>query len=366
MRSSLFLVLLPFAIALPARAVSLTDALAGCRALYDGNARLKCYDGLGVPGVASAVSDGAVTVSSLAALAELVPAPVEPQEVTPRPSEVIADTVKPPPSALSHQWDLDDDDARGTFVLRAYRPTYVLPVWYNARPNGTPETPTQDTATIFGDELKNTEAKLQISLKTKVWQNVLGTPVDLWFGYTQQSHWQVYNKQWSAPFRETDYEPEAIATLPVDAKLPLGWRWRLAGLGLVHQSNGQTDPESRSWNRVYAMAGLENGPVNVVGRVWYRLPESAVRDNNPDIVDYMGHGDLSVYYQRARHTLGATARYNPGSGKGALQLDWTFPVAGRLKGYLQAFDGYGESLLDYNHHNRGIGVGLMLNDWMEH
>jgi phospholipase A1 len=50
--------------------------------------------------------------------------------------------------------------------------------------------------------------------------------------------------------------------------------------------------------------------------------------------------------------------------RGALEVGWSFPLPGRLNAYVQYFNGYGESLLDYNTSNERIGVGLMLNDWL--
>ena len=53
----------------------------------------------------------------------------------------------------------------------------------------------------------------------------------------------------------------------------------------------------------------------------------------------------------------------PATGKGAVQLDYTFPIKDKLKGYVRYFDGYGMNLLDYNHYNRSIGFGIKLTDW---
>ncbi|OWY39836.1 phospholipase [Xenophilus sp. AP218F] len=327
-----------------AGAPSASEALLRCRELASDEARLACFDAA----ARQLAADAPVAVPSPALAAA-------PQAEPPAPGA----------SPLSRAWDLDADDKRGTFVLRGYRANYFLPAWYQHDPNATPSSPSRGTTPLFGGDLDHVEAKFQLSFKTKLWENVGGTPLDIWAGYTQQSHWQMYNKQESSPFRETDYEPELMATLPVDWRLG-DWRVRMVGLGAVHQSNGQSDPLSRSWNRVYAMTALENGDLTLGARLWRRIPEKAADDDNPDILDYMGHGELRASYLFGRQSLSALARLNLATGKGALQLDWTFPLTGRLRGYVQAFSGYGESLIDYNYRSRGIGVGLLLNDWLDY
>jgi hypothetical protein len=269
-------------------------------------------------------------------------------------------------SPLSQQYDLDKNNENGIFSIREHEPMYILPAWYRSSPNYTPSTPTRGVAIdAVHTQQKRIETKMQISLKTKIAEDLFGTHADLWAGYTQQSNWQVYNRgKKSAPFRNSDYAPELFITQPVKANLPFGGKLRMLGVGYIHQSNGQSRPLSRSWNRIYAMAGMEWGKLSVIPRIWARLDPGADKDDNPDIMRYMGYGDLRLAYQfDNKHALSGTLRYNPKHNKGAVQLNYTFPLKGNLKGYVQGFYGYGESLIDYNHKQKGIGVGLMFNGW---
>lgn len=270
-------------------------------------------------------------------------------------------------SSLSFLYDLDKNSEKGLLSVREHQPMYLMPAWYNSSPNYTPSSPSRGVSiNDIQQNQKRVEAKMQVSFKTKVMQDLFKTRSDLWFGYTQQSNWQLYNQgDNSAPFRNNDYEPELFITQPVKANLPWGGKLRMLGAGYVHQSNGQSRPLSRSWNRAYLMAGMEWGNLTVIPRVWTRIdPETGDKDDNPDIMRYMGYGDVKFAYKfDDKHAAAATVRFNPKHGYGAIQADYVFPIKGKLKGYVRAFHGYGENLIDYNHKQSGIGVGLMLQGW---
>jgi len=266
---------------------------------------------------------------------------------------------------LSLAYDLDQNSEQGTWSARPHRPMYLLPLFLNAKPNRNPSTPTRDEEVISPNELRVPELKLQVSIKTKVAEDLFDTNADMWFGYTQQSHWQVYNEDNSRPFRATDYEPEVFITQPVTANLPFGGRLRMLGAGASHHSNGQSDNLSRSWNRAYLMAGAEWGKFAIVPRLWTRVStESGDTDDNPDIEDFLGYGDMKFLYDLPnKHSVSGTLRYNPKTEKGAAQVDYIYPLSNNVNGYVQLFHGYGESIIDYNHKNTAVGVGIVLNDW---
>jgi phospholipase A1 len=267
-------------------------------------------------------------------------------------------------SQLDRRWELDPASKLGTFNLRSYRPVYVMPFFATSKLNTQPRSPNPNNTVGERAHLDNIEAKFQLSLKTKVLQDVFGAG-DLWVGYTQSSRWQVYDKDESRPFRETDYEPEALLVFGTNYRV-LGWDARLFDVGINHQSNGRSDPYSRSWNRIVADIGLERGDWTIVLRPWWRIPESRGDDNNRDIGDYVGRGEVQLVRNWNDQTFGLTVRHSLRGGDanhGSARFSWSVPLAGSLRGYVELFHGYGESLIDYNHEATYLGVGLSLLDW---
>ncbi len=262
-------------------------------------------------------------------------------------------------SYLSRLWELDKGSRNRAFGITPYRTNYLLPFTYNARPN---DAPFRDTDPRY--EVQNAEVKFQISFKIKLWQDVLGRDVDLWAGYTQLSFWQFYDFAGSAPFRETDFEPELLLQFRTDFGLA-GFRARYFHVGMNHQSNGRARPQSRSWNRVVGNVGLERGDLVLILGAWYRIPERKTEDDNPGIEDFLGYGQANLLYFRGGHRFGLMVRNNlrARGNRGALQLEWSFPLIRWVSGYVQYFNGYGESLLDYNASSNRIGVGFSLREW---
>jgi phospholipase A1 len=341
---------LGFAGALPA-AASMPAGLDACTSIADDAARLRCFDAFVQAQRSAAPAD--------ASAAATVPAP---QHATPPAS--VAAAAPLPVTPMSDRWELEPDSKRGLWSFRPHKPNYILLGRYTDSVNMEPY---DRYFQAVGDPnlgLDDTEAKFQLSFKLKALENILGSDADLWFGYTQQNQWQVYNSDISSPFRETNYEPEVFVTLPVHYDL-LGLTGRFVNLGFVHQSNGQTANLSRSWNRVYAQFGFEYGNrFNLLFKPWHRIEEDAADDDNPDITDYMGDFELVASYRTGRHTFTALGRSGFEFERGFLQLDWSYALYQSLRTYVQATTGYGESLIDYNHDQNTIGFGIMLTDWM--
>jgi phospholipase A1 len=324
--------------------------LADCAQIAADPNRLACFDQLAAPFKGQGRAAAATTPPA--------PTPAEPPSATP--AQVAATTVAlaPEPSYLQRHWEIGEANKRGAFQFRMHDSNYII-AKYSTSPNNAPYQPLTGLVGAPPD-LSNFELSYQLGFKMKVIEEGLPFKTDLWVAYTQRSFWQADNGRASSPFRETNYTPEVMAVTPLDFNL-LGLRARFLNLGLVHQSNGQAGSLSRSWNRVYAQLGLERGGFSLLGRVWQRIGEPAATDDNPNITDYLGHGDLQFAYRENGHEYTLLTRYNARSGRGAAQAAWAFPIAGKLKGYVQVFSGYGQSLIDYNNHENTLGLGLQMN-----
>ena len=339
-----------------------------CVALESNADRLSCYDTLfKVP-----EAEKTTLLSERQVAKELAPEPTQPETLKEKISQGVStifasegSKIDPNHSLLDRRWELSPDSKLGTWNIRAHQPVYLLPAFWTSDKNEFPQSPNVNNTVDTDQNLKSTESKFQLSLKTKAVENLLGDNGDIWLGYTQSSRWQVYNSEESRPFRETNYEPEASLIFRTNYEI-LGLNARLLGLTFNHQSNGRADPLSRSWNRIMMNIGFERDNFALMLRPWYRIEEDSKDDNNPDIKNYIGRGDLTAFYRWNDHDFSLMLRHSLKGGDdahGAAQFDWVFPISGKLRGHFQLFDGYGESLIDYNHRATYVGLGVSLMNW---
>ncbi|MDP2506844.1 MULTISPECIES: phospholipase A [unclassified Oceanobacter] len=262
--------------------------------------------------------------------------------------------------------------ANSPHVLLPHRPNYVMPFTYQSSPNN------QEVERLFehysADDTSydggfdHVEVVMQFSIKYELLEGILTKLDRLEVAYTNRSYWQAYNSDISRPFRETNHEPEIIYSWQPG----IDWLDRV-GIGLNHQSNGQTSSLSRSWNRVILEGASAFSHGIWMGKVWWRIPEGKQADpydpsdnDNPDIEDYLGYGELRYMRVYGQRSVGIMLRNNldTTNNRGAVEMDFTFPLTRKLKGFVQYFNGYGDSLIDYNHWQERLGVGIKLTDWL--
>lgn len=264
-------------------------------------------------------------------------------------------------SRIDRRVEAERITANNPYVITPHRPNYVLPAKYTTRSSDTAFENVPNTESI-----EDLELKLQFSFKYPLSTGLFGSNHSLWVAYTQQSYWQAYNSKDSRPFRETNYEPEVFVAFDMEDYSLFGINPRYINLSLNHQSNGRSEPASRSWNRVTAEFIFEHDNLVLSFRPWWRIPESAEDDDNPSIYRYLGYGDLNFVYNWDQYSIDVMIRnnLNVSDNRGALRVGFTFPLWNRFKGYVQYFNGYGESLVDYNQHTQSLGVGIILTNWL--
>jgi phospholipase A1 len=248
------------------------------------------------------------------------------------------------------------------YVITPHKMNYILPVSYSTDINRD----AYKTFNEWGENLHEIEAKFQLSIKVPLNTKKLFTRDDgLFFGFTLQSWWQLYSDGISKPFRETNYQPEIFYLSPLRYH-PFDGNTAIV-VGFEHQSNGRTQGLSRSWNRVYLNFLFEKGDFALSFQPWWRVPEGDKDDpldpdgdDNPDIRDYMGNFQLASVYKWDDYELSIKGRQNFTTHKGGFEFGLTFPLWGKLRGYLQYTNGYGESLIDYNHDQQTLGLGIAL------
>lgn len=219
---------------------------------------------------------------------------------------------------------LQDHD--NPFLLYPYESNYLLYTW------SSDINKEAISSYDWAENARKDEVKFQLSLAFPLWRGILGENSLLGASYTQKSWWQLSNSKESAPFRETNYEPQLFLGFATDYQLA-GWTLRDVEMGYNHDSNGRSDPTSRSWNRLYARLMAQNGNWLVEVKPWYVVGST---NDNPDITKYMGYYRLKVGYQLGDAILSAQGQYNWNSGYGGAELGVSYPITRHVRFYTRS------------------------------
>ena len=248
------------------------------------------------------------------------------------------------------------------YVLLPHKGSFLYPISYNASPN---QEVYESLLTVDekdknrGDFNRHLEAEFQISFLVLANKNFLETDYYLFFGYTHHSWWQVYNDDWSRPFRETNYEPELFGRKIFNSPVNLGiGKMIMMDLGYVHESNGQIQELSRSWNRFFIRSYFlyENFAANI--SLWAKIPEKDENSDNKDIQDFRGLGEINLIGVKSFNRF--KLRLSPGFTNFGYELNYSIPWREGLRLSVRIGQGYGLSLQDYNHETNRISLGVEL------
>ncbi len=256
---------------------------------------------------------------------------------------------------------LEEELVSRKFLLLPHKGNFLIPLSYNNNPNN------KAFDDLFGvNKVKERgkynrylEAEFQVSFLVLWSEKFFDSKYSGFMGYTTHSWWQIYNEEWSRPFRETNYELELFLKKTQNTPISfLGGKLYSHAFGIVHQSNGQVQELSRSWNRYFGSIELLYDAILLKLTAWHITRGTITSEDNPDIYKYRGYGSLSLTYKYDDVILSYTL--TPGTLKTGHELSLQGPFQEGLNYYLKFNYGYGESLIDYNHENRRIGLGIIL------
>lgn len=204
----------------------------------------------------------------------------------------------------------------------------------------------------------NSDAKFQISVRHRLTNSTLPFKTYLYLTYTQKAFWDVFKE--SFPFRDLNYNP-AIGIGKV-----LIYKNRLLGaiaLQVEHESNGKDGIDSRSWNKITFVSSF------ILHERWLLESEISIPivdgEGNKDIVDYSGWGNLSIEYTspNKKYVFGANITKRGGWN---LNHNVSIQAAARIFSdsnqflFVEYYNGYGESMLDYKQHRQRLRVGFVI------
>jgi len=260
-----------------------------------------------------------------------------------------------------------------SFGLQPYNTNYFAPFTYSSSKYKRYFTAYNENDPAEMEYESNIEAEYQFSFQRPIIYNLFGWNEYVFLAYTQQVWWKLYDE--SAPFRETNYTPEVFMILPTSDTMDEKYNLKALKFGYKHQSNGEDGYASRSWNRLFLATLWQWDSLFLKVEGWYRIPEDkkseafyegtdlgAPGDDNPDITDYLGYGEIELKYLYGKQQFNLLLRNNLdfNENKGAIQLDYTAPFfnSNHTFWYVKLFNGYGESLIDYDNSVTKISIGF--------
>lgn len=203
----------------------------------------------------------------------------------------------------------------------------------------------------------NADAKFQFSFKQRLSDNPFAFGAYAYLTYTQKSFWDIYKA--SSPFAETNYNPAVILLKPVFRENRF---FGVTTFGIEHESNGRDSIYSRSWN--FASLGftrIYSHNLSFGLKLWVPFMIS----NNPGLPKYIGYGEAQLQWISNDNRWFIDVLVRKGADwnfKGSFNAGLSFRPGKKSNQLLtlQWFQGYSESLIDYQSDRSVLRVGFVL------
>ncbi|NDV69051.1 phospholipase A [Dysgonomonas sp. 25] len=204
----------------------------------------------------------------------------------------------------------------------------------------------------------NSDCKFQVSIRQRLTNSTLPFNTHIYLTYTQKAFWDIYRE--SFPFRDLNFNPT------IGIGRPLIHNNRLLGtigLEFEHESNGKDQDASRSWNKISANSLFVFRDRWVFqSKLWIPIVDG---DSNPDITQYMGYGFAALTYSslQRKYNISCVVTKRAGAFFDAnVMLNFSVRMFSNedIYLYVEYYDGYGESMLDYKEYRQRIRAGISI------
>ncbi|MBR0493269.1 MAG: phospholipase A [Muribaculaceae bacterium] len=204
----------------------------------------------------------------------------------------------------------------------------------------------------------NSDVKFQISFQQRLTKSVLPWNTYLYLFYTQKAMWNVFER--SLPFHDLNFNPGIGLSRYIILKNQLIGKITMM---IEHESNGRDGTASRSWNKI-SWAGEAYVSPNLMAHAKFWIP---IIDGqyNKDILNYMGISQAGFQAKSSddKWVLDMTLVKRKGwnlNFNTIVQLGYRINHNSNQFIMLQYYNGYGESMLDYNQYHSRIRFGLLI------
>jgi len=207
-------------------------------------------------------------------------------------------------------------------------------------------------------DIHNSDVKFQISFQQRLTKSNLPGHTYLYLFYSQKAMWNVLER--SLPFHDLNFNPGIGVSRFIILKN------RLVGkitMMIEHESNGRDGIESRSWNKISWAGEAYISPILMAhAKFWIPIIDGKY---NRDILKYSGisQAGFQAVSTDNKWVLDMTLVKRQGwnlNFNTIVQLGYRLNHNSNQFIMLQFYNGYGETLLDYNQYHSRLRFGLLI------
>lgn len=200
---------------------------------------------------------------------------------------------------------------------------------------------------------------LQMGLKERLDKSFLGSGLELYASYTNNTSWQFLKSNPDKPVGVLTHNPQVYFNLPINKNYG-DFNFKKFYFGYSYQMSNNLHTQSQeNVNQLFAQATLGYGDIgDLLLKAWYYVPQEETSSS----VSATSYGQFMLGWERYRHSLGITwyNRLKNSPNKGAFSLDYSMPFSKNFQLYFQYLGQYTKELYNFTLINDQIWARIVL------